>query len=301
VTVGDEVIIPVNTFVATAEAIVHIGARPVLVDINPQTYNIDFEQIESKITPKTKVILPVHLYGQSAEMGAIQKIANNYGLFVIEDAAQAHGAEYKGSKVGSIGRAASFSFYPAKNLGAYGDAGAVVTNNEQIAINIRKLHDHGAIEKYQHDLIGFNCRLDTVQAAVLITKLNYLDRWNKMRQQNASLYNALLSNISGIVTPNISKGVKHVYHLYVIRIEDGDRDELRKYLQQNGVQTGIHYPKPIHLTQAFSYLGYREGDFPVAENYAKQILSLPMYPELTTEQIEYVAHKIKCFMEKPSS
>jgi dTDP-4-amino-4,6-dideoxygalactose transaminase len=232
-------------------------------------------------------------------MGAIQKIANNYGLFVMEDAAQAHGAEYKGSKVGSIGRAASFSFYPAKNLGAYGDAGAVVTNDEQIAINIRKLHDHGAIEKYRHDLIGFNCRLDTVQAAVLITKLNYLDRWNKMRQQNASLYNALLSNISGIVTPNISKGVKHVYHLYVIRIEDGDRDELRKYLQQNSIQTGIHYPKPIHLMQAFSYLGYREGDFPVAENYAKQILSLPMYPELTTEQIEYVAHKIKCFMEKP--
>lgn len=297
---GDEVITTVYTFIATAEAIVHTGARPVFVDID-RTYNMDVKQLETAITPRTKAIIPVHLYGQPADMDPILEIAQKHGLYVLEDAAQAHGAEYKGRKAGSMGHVACFSFYPSKNLGAYGDAGAIVTNDNQIALTVRKLRDHGGIEKYQHDLVGYNSRLDALQAAVLLVKLQHLNRWNQMRRRNAQLYNELLSQIPGIITPFVLEGVKHVYHVYVIRVEHSSRDELQRYLQERGVQTGIHYPKPIHLTKAFEYLGYRKGDFPVAEDYANKILSLPMYPELTREQIEYVVEQIKSFMYQKAS
>lgn len=295
---GHEVITAVNTFIATAEAIVHAGAKPIFVDIDPHTYNIDTSQIEEKITPRSRAIIPVHLYGQPADLEPIMRLAEAYNLYVIEDAAQAHGAEYKGRKVGSIGHAACFSFYPTKNLGAYGDAGAVVTNDEKCRLTVRKLRDHGGIEKYQHDLVGYNSRLDTLQAAVLLVKLRYLDQWNRMRQRNAQLYNDLLSEIPNIVLPKVLEGAQHVYHLYVIRVEQGDRDKLRQYLQQKGIVTGIHYPIPLHLTKSFKYLGYKEGDFPVAEDCAKKTLSLPMYPELTREQIEYVVEQIKNFVRE---
>lgn len=295
---GDEVITAANTFIATAEAIVHAGAKPVLVDCDPRTYTLDVRKIEAEITPRTKAVIPVHLYGQPADMDSILEIAKRYKLYVVEDAAQAHGAEYKGRKAGSMGCAACFSFYPAKNLGAYGDAGAVVTSDDQIALTVRKLRDHGGVEKYQHELVGYNSRLDTLQAAVLLVKLKYLDEWNRVRRQNAQLYDELLSGIPGIVTPCVLEGASHVYHLYVIRVEQGSRDELQRHLRERGIQTGIHYPRPVHLTKAFEYLGYREGDFPVAEDCARKILSLPMYPELTREQIAYVAQEIERFMSQ---
>lgn len=290
---GDEVITAVNTFIATAEAIVHVGAKPVFVDIDQKnTYNIDVQQLEAAITPRTKAIIPVYLYGQPADMDPILEIAKTHGFYVIEDAAQAHGALYKGRKAGSMGHAACFSFYPAKNLGAYGDAGAVVTNDDQIALTVKKLRDHGGVQKYQHDLVGYNSRLDTLQAAVLLVKLKYLDEWNRKRQRNAQLYNELLAQVPGIVTPGVLEDATHVYHLYVIRLEDGDRDALQAHLKSREIATGIHYPQPVHLTPALSYLGYQAGDFPVAEDCAKKILSLPMYPELTRAQIEHVVECI---------
>lgn len=295
---GDEVITAVNTFIATAEAIVHAGATPVFVDCDPHTYTIDVAQIREKITSRTRAIIPVHLYGQPADMDPILEIAKNLGICVVEDAAQAHGALYKNRRAGSMGAIACFSFYPAKNLGAYGDAGAVVTTDDRLALVIRKLRDHGGIEKYQHDLVGYNSRLDTLQAAVLLVKLKYLDAWNRKRQQNAQLYDELLSQIPGIVTPKVLERATHVYHLYVIRVEQGNRDELQLYLKERGVHTGIHYPKPLHLTPALKYLGYKAGDFPVAERYAQQILSLPMYPELTRAQIEYVVECIGQYMRE---
>ncbi|MEO0248159.1 MAG: DegT/DnrJ/EryC1/StrS family aminotransferase [candidate division WOR-3 bacterium] len=298
---GDEVITAVNTFIATAEAIIHAGATPIFVDCDPQTYTIDVSQIRDKITSRTRAIIPVHLYGQPADMDPILGIAKNRGIHVIEDAAQAHGALYKNRRAGSLGDVACFSFYPAKNLGAYGDAGAVVTNDEKIALTVRKLRDHGGVEKYQHDLIGYNSRLDTLQAAVLLVKLKYLDAWNRRRQEHAQLYNELLSQIPGIVTPTVLDRATHVYHLYVVRVERGNRDELQRFLRERGVHTGIHYPQPLHLTPAFSWLGYQAGDFPIAERYAQQILSLPMYPELTREQIEYVAECLGQHMQETTS
>jgi dTDP-4-amino-4,6-dideoxygalactose transaminase len=289
---GDEVITAVNTFIATAEAIVHAGATPVFVDCDPQTYTLDVSQIRAKISSRTKAIIPVHLYGQPADMDPIVELAKNYGLHVIEDAAQAHGATYRGRKAGSMGHVACFSFYPAKNLGAYGDAGAVVTNDDAIALTVRKLRDHGGVEKYRHDLVGYNSRLDTLQAAVLLVKLRYLDAWNRRRQENARLYDELLAEVPGVVTPKVLEGATHVYHLYVIRVERGSRDELQRFLRERGVHTGIHYPQPLHLTPALRFLGYTAGDFPIAERFASQILSLPMYPELTREQIEYVVECI---------
>lgn len=292
----NEVITAANTFIATAEAIVHAGCTPILVDVLLDTYNIDPEQLQEKITPKTKAIIPVHLYGQPVDMDPIMQVAKEHNLFVIEDAAQAHGARYKGKKVGSIGDVACFSFYPSKNLGAYGDAGAVVTDDEEIALTVRKLRDHGSIEKYQHDLVGYNSRLDALQAVVLSVKLKHLDRWSQMRQQNAHLYGKLLSQIPAIVTPHVLEEAQHVYHLYVIRVERGSRDRLKEHLQAKDIGAGLHYPKPIHLTKAFAYLGYREGDFPVTEKSAGTILSLPMYPELRADQIEYVTQEINDFL-----
>ncbi len=294
---GDEVITAANTFIATVEAIIHAGARPVLVDVTPETYNIDVTKIERCITLRTKAIIPVHLYGQPADMAPILEIAEKFGIFVIEDAAQAHGAEYQGRRVGVFGHAACFSFYPTKNLGAYGDAGAVATNDDDIAQTLRKLRDHGSPEKYRHDLVGYNSRLDTVQAAILFVKLRHLDSWNQMRREHSQIYDMRLAKVPNVITPAALAGTRHVYHLYVVRIDRGDRDGLRSYLQQRGIQTGIHYPTPLYLTAAMEHLGYSHGDLPITERCAKTILALPMYPELELEHIEYVAEHVADYME----
>jgi dTDP-4-amino-4,6-dideoxygalactose transaminase len=284
---GDEIVLPVNSFVATAEAIVHTGATPVFVDVLPNTYNIDPALIERRLTPRTKAIVAVHLYGQPADMDAILEIGKRFGLRVVEDAAQAHGARYHGRRAGSIGDVGCFSFYPAKNLGACGDGGAVVTNDGAIAEQLRKLRDHGGIKKYQHDIVGHNSRLDSIQAAALRLKLEHLDDANKLRRQHAAKYDQLISTIDGVVAPYEPEGIHGVYHLYVIRLEQGNRNELQSYLAQNGVQTGIHYPKTIHSTPAFAR--FRDSYCRIGESHAEQILSLPMFPGLQEEQLEYVA------------
>jgi dTDP-4-amino-4,6-dideoxygalactose transaminase len=289
---GDEVITVPHTFIATTEAISNVGGKVVFVDIDPKTYTIDVPKIEEKITEKTKAIIPVHLYGQPADMDPIMELAKKYNLKVIEDAAQAHGAEYKGKKVGSIGDVGCFSFYPGKNLGAYGDAGIVVTNNERMAEKVRLLRNHGRItKKYEHEIEGYSSRLDNLQAAILRVKLRHLNKWNDSRRNNANRYNELLSNIGGTITPYEADYAKHVYHLYVIRTEE--RDKLREELKSKGIATGIHYPIPLHLQPAYNYLGYREGDFPVTEECSQKILSLPMFAELTDEQIEEIVKIIK--------
>lgn len=287
----DEVITTANTFIATAEAISMCGARPVFVDIDEQTYNINPEFIETAITPKTKAIIPVHLYGQPADMEKILKIAHAHGLFIIEDACQAHGAEYNGQRTGSIGDAGCFSFYPGKNLGAYGEAGAVVTNNHELADKIRMLRDHGQKEKYYHSMVGWNCRMDGFQGAVLSVKLKHLEQWNESRRKNAELYNSLLADLDTIVTPFEADYARHVYHIYSVLAEN--RRQLMDSLAKKQIFCGIHYPVPLHLQDAYSSLGYKKGDFPVTEKCASRQLSLPMFPELTTEQIEYVAEEIK--------
>jgi len=287
---GDEVITTPNTFIATAEAISFCGARPVFVDINEQTYNIDPELIEKAITSKTKAIIPVHLYGQIAEMDNIMEIARAHELYVIEDACQAHGAEYKG-RIGCIGDASCFSFYPGKNLGAYGEAGAVVTNNTELAGKIRMFRDHGQRKKYYHSIVGWNARMDGFQGAVLSVKLKHLAEWNELRRKNAQLYNNLLVDVEGVITPTETDYAKHVYHIYAIRTEK--RKQLMDALAKGGISCGIHYPVPLHLQEAYNSLGYNKGDFPVTERCAEQIVSLPMFAELTSEQIEYVVEKIK--------
>jgi len=283
---GDEVILPANSFVATAEAVVNAGATPVFADVRADTYNIDVAQIERRISTRTKAIIAVHLYGQPADMDPILKLAGNYGLRVIEDAAQAHGARYHGRRAGSMGDAGCFSFYPGKNLGACGDGGAVVTNNPDIAEWIRKFRDHGGLKKYQHDIIGFNSRLDSLQAAALRLRLGCLDQRNAMRRQHAAVYNELLLGVEGVVAPFEPEGIEGVFHLYVIRIERGSRSSLQSYLGESGVQTGIHYPVAIHRTPAFASFGAAEC--PVAERYADSILSLPMYPALERHHLNYV-------------
>ncbi len=288
---GDEVITTPNTFIATAEAISFAGAKPVFVDIDEQTYNINPQLIEDAITPKTKAIVPVHLYGQTADMDPIMEIAKAKDLFVIEDACQAHGAKCNGKPVGSIGDAGCFSFYPGKNLGAYGEAGAVVTNNLQLADNLQMFRDHGQKKKYYHAIVGWNARMDGFQGAILSVKLKYLNQWNESRRKNAQLYNDLLADIDGIITPTEVDYAKHVYHLYVIRVKN--RDEFMAALVENDVFCGIHYPIPLHLQDAYSSLGYKKGDYPVAEKCCEQLVSLPMFPELTSEQISYVVEKIK--------
>lgn len=288
--VGNEVITAANTFIATALAISYTGATPILVDIDPQTYNMDPDNVLDAITDKTRAIIPVHLYGQPADMDPILDIARRNDLVVIEDACQAHGAKYNERRVGSLGHAAAFSFYPAKNLGAFGDAGMVTTSDEKIVKTLRMLRDVGQSQKYHHELKGFNHRLDALQAAVLRVKLNYLDEWNNGRRQHADLYDQLFEG-SGIATPFAADYSEHVYHLYVIRVED--RDVLRSYLSEKQVFTGIHYPIPIHLQPAYQDLGYRRGDFPITETYAGQILSLPMCPDLTPHMIIQVSELVK--------
>lgn len=295
---GDEAITAANTFVATVEATAHVGAQPVLVDSCADTYTIDVGKIEAAITPRTRAIVPVHLYGQPADMDAVLVIAERYGLLVIEDAAQAQGALYGEQKAGGMGIVGCFSFYPSKNLGAYGDAGAVVTSDPTIAERLRKLHCHGGLKKHQHDIVGYNSRMDTLQAAVLNAKLKHLDDWNARRRDHAALYNELLAAMPTIALPKQSPDCTPIYHLYVIRVEDGSRDALHAYLGEHGIASGIHYPRPIHLLEAFRYLGYKAGDFPIAGIQSRSILSLPMYPELTESQIEQVVATIRGFYQK---
>jgi len=292
---GDEVITTAFTFIATAEAISHCGARPVFVDIDQRTCNIDPSRIEAVITEKTKAIIPVHLYGQPAAMDSILAIAREYSLRVIEDAAQAHGAEYKSRKVGTLGDTACFSFYPSKNLGAYGDAGAVVTNDQRIADTVRLLRNHGRSEKNTHLVEGFGERLDALQAAVLRVKLAHLSEWIRNRLRIAHLYNELLSDFVDITTPYQAPEGSHAYHLYVIRTQK--REQLREWLAERAISTGIHYPTPLHLQPAYKWIGHREGDFPVAELVARQVLSLPIYPEIASRQIEKVTDAIADFVK----
>jgi dTDP-4-amino-4,6-dideoxygalactose transaminase len=289
---GDEVITAANSFIASALAISHAGATPVLVDVDPDTYTIDVAAIEKAITPRTKAIIPVHLYGHPADMDPILQLAQRHGLVVIEDACQAHGARYKGKRTGSLGHAAAFSFYPGKNLGAYGDGGAVVTSDHAVAKRLEMLRNYGQKEKYQHMFRGYNRRLDTLQAAVLRIKLKYLEEWNEARRQHAKTYCRLLAQ-TGIVVPHASASSESVWHLYVIRIDQ--RDALKEHLTTRGIGVGIHYPIPIHLQPAYRDLGYRPGDFPVTEDYARRILSLPIYAELTPEIIGRVAETLSEF------
>ncbi|HAV42490.1 TPA: hypothetical protein DCX15_00535 [bacterium] len=287
---GDEVITTPFTFIATAEVIILLGARPVFVDIDRRTYNIDPSRIEERITTNTKAIIPVHLYGQPADMDPIIELAKEYNLRVIEDAAQAIGAEYKGQKVGSIGDIGCLSFFPAKNLGAYGDGGAVVTNDEELAEKIRMLRVHGSKERYVHTLIGTNSRLDTLQAAILRVKLKYLDGWIAARRRVVKTYNELLRN-TGVITPYEEEDIYHVYNQYTIQVKE--RERVREYLSSKGIATAIHYPQPLHLQKAFLDLGYREGDFSISEEASREVLSLPIYPELKNEEIECVVEAIK--------
>lgn len=287
---GSEVITVSHTFTATAEAVVNVGARPVFVDVD-DSYTMNVDQAARHITPRTKAILPVHLYGQPADMEPLIGLAKKNGLVVIEDAAQAHGARYKGKRVGSLGDAACFSFYPGKNLGAYGDGGAVVTNNQEIAQSVRMLRDHGRTQKYIHKKTGFNSRLDTLQAAILRVKLGHLEEWNKLRRTHAALYSRLLSKIPNVALPPNSPDTEHVYHLYVIRIPD--RDNIQAALKSAGIQTGIHYPLPLHEQPAYAFLGYRPDDLPHTHAVASEILSLPMYSELAEDQVHHIVAALK--------
>lgn len=286
---GDEVITTAHTFIATAEPISLIGARPVFVDIDPLTYNMDPDRVEEAITPRTKAILPVHLYGQPAQMEPLRDIATSHGLWLIEDAAQAHAAEYEGKRCGSIGDLACFSFYPGKNLGAYGDAGAITSNDESLLARIRMLRDHGRTTKYEHEEIGYPERIDALQAAILGAKLPHLEQWTEARRSHAQLYNELLSGRS-ITTPFESPNVRHVYHLYVVRTPH--RDAMLEHLQSKGIGAGIHYPIPLHRQPAYLKQGYGEVQLPITEQAAGEIISLPMYPELEREQIEYVVQAV---------
>jgi len=286
---GDQVITVANTFIATVLAISYTGATPVLVDIHPETYTMDPSLLEAAITDQTRAIIPVHLYGQPADMDPILDIARYYNLVMIEDACQAHGARYKGERVGSLGDAAAFSFYPAKNLGAYGDGGIIVSNDEKVANFVGVARNYGQSEKYHHTFIGYNHRLDTLQAAILRVKLRHLGAWNAARRQHAQRYSELLAG--GLVTlPMEPDYAESVYHLYVVRSRG--RGELQGHLREAGISTGIHYPAPIHLQPAYQDLGYERGSFPVTEEYAGQILSLPMYPELASGSIARVADAI---------
>lgn len=291
---GDEVITVPFTFVATTAAICYTGATPVFVDIDPITYTIDVNQIEAAITERTKAILPVHLYGQPADMAPIMEIARRHGLVVIEDAAQAHGAEYKGQRVGSIGDIGCFSFYPGKNLGAYGEGGMIVSNNPEYTHTMQMLRDWGQETRYHHILKGYNYRMDGIQGAILRVKLRYIEAWTEARRTHAAQYNQLLAN-SGLTTPVALPHNRHVYHVYAVRTTQ--REWLQQQLNQQEIQTGIHYPIPVHLQKAYADLGYQAGDFPHSELAAQQVLSLPMYPELTPTQVSTVAQSLQNLLQ----
>ena len=288
---GDEVITVPNTFIATTEAISQAGGTIRFVDVDQGTYNIDPSKIEAAITSKTKGIIPVHLYGQAADMDPVLAIAQKYGLWVVEDACQAHLAEYKGRKAGSIGLAGAFSFYPGKNMGACGEGGAVTTNDSSIADKIFMLRDHGQAKKYHHQMEGYNGRLDALQAAALRVKLNHLPVWNEKRRRNAQRYVDLLKDVDAIILPKMADGCLSVYHLFVVQLEE--RDRIAEALNAKGIGTGLHYPVPLHLQNAYAHMEISEDSFPVTESYAKRLLSLPMFPELSEEQICYVCEELR--------
>lgn len=299
---GDEVIIPANTFIATAWGATLCGATPVFVDCHPESYNIDPAKVEAAITNKTKAIVAVHLYGQSADLDPLKEIAKKHNILLVEDAAQAHLAEYKGKPIGGQAAAASFSYYPGKNLGAYGEGGAVTTNDEALFNRVKKLREHGQSQKYYHDSLGHNYRMEGIQGAVLGVKLKHLSKWTDARRAVATKYNDGLKGLAKVITPKEMSYAKHVYHLYVIQLNDGSleasnqlRDKLKDYVTQHGVNVGLHYPIPLHLQECFKDLGYKKGEFPNSERIAEAGLSLPMFPEMTDEQINYVVGKVKEF------
>jgi dTDP-4-amino-4,6-dideoxygalactose transaminase len=293
--VGDEVITVANSWISTSETIGQTGAIPVFVDCDPVYYTIDIEKIESKITKKTKAIIPVHLYGQMCDMDGIIKIAKKYNLKVIEDCAQSHFSTYNNINAGLIGDAGSFSFYPGKNLGAYGDAGCIITNNNEYAQKYKMFARHGALKKHEHLIEGINSRMDGLQAAILSVKLKYINQWTRNRQKNAEKLTKALEGVGDIVTPEIRPNSTHSFHLFVI--QTNHRDSLKSYLQQNNIETAIHYPRPLPFLEAYKKLNYRDFDFPIANSMSKKILSLPMYAEINDSSIEYITEKIKNFYE----
>lgn len=290
---GDEVLVPANTFIATALAVSAVGAVPVFVDVEEGTYGVDPARIEAAITPKTKAIIPVHLYGQACDLERLVAQAQAHRLVLIEDACQAHGARFAGRRVGTFGLTGCFSFYPAKNLGACGDGGIIVTDNSTIAQQLRVLRDCGRVDKYRHAVKGLNARLDTLQAAILRIKLPLLEQWNALRAAHAQRYRTILGEVRQVHTPVVASQRTHIFHLYVVRVQQ--RDKLQKFLADQGVQTGVHYPLPLHLQEAYAELGYQSGSMPVAEQVAGEILSLPMFPEMTETQIQYVCDSVKRF------
>ncbi|MCX6355727.1 MAG: DegT/DnrJ/EryC1/StrS family aminotransferase [Candidatus Aureabacteria bacterium] len=289
---GDEVVVPVNTFIATALAVSMVGARPVFVDTDPDTYNLSAGHVEKALTPRTRAVIPVHLYGQAVDMDPLKRLARERGFAIVEDACQAHGAEYNGVRVGGFGDIGCFSFYPGKNLGAFGDGGMVVTGNEKLAEKVAVLRNVGRRGKYEHLVKGHNSRLDNIQAAILLVKLKHLRQWNDARRQWAKLYGKMFTGLP-LVCPRELESVRHVYHLYVIRVKE--RDALADHLHRKGIATGVHYPIPIHLQQAYKELGHKKGDFPVAEQVAGEILSLPMYPELGEDGVAAVVDAVRSF------
>lgn len=296
---GDEVIVPSNTYIATLLAVSYVGATPVLVEPDMQTYNIDPQKIAAAITSRTKAIIPVHLYGQVCAMDTIMAIANKHHLFVIEDNAQAHAAMLDGKMTGSFGHINATSFYPGKNLGALGDAGAVTSNDEQLAQKARVLRNYGSQKKYYNEVIGHNMRLDELQAALLSVKLPHLKEWSKQRQTIAAWYNEALQSVGDLVLPMVNDAATHVYHLYVVRTKK--RDALQNHLNENGIGTLIHYPVPPHLQEAYADLGFKKGDFPIAEEIASTCVSLPLWPGMQSSQVTYVADHIKAFYNQPTS
>lgn len=290
---GDEVITTPHTWISTSWAISYVGAKPVYVDIDPATYNINPALIERAITPRTKAILPVDLYGQACDMDALCGIAEKHSLLLIEDAAQAHGATYGGRRIGSFGRIACFSFYPGKNLGAFGEGGAVATDDEALAERIRRLRDHAQAGRHHHVELGHNTRMEGIQGAVLDVKLRHLDEWNAARARHAQRYHELLADVPGIQLPAVPQPGAHVWHLFVVLAGGTERDVLQKRLADRGISTGVHYPTPVPLQPAYAYLGHKPGDFPVAEDVMRRCLSLPMFAELTDEQIDYAASAIR--------
>ncbi len=290
---GDEVITVANSWISSSETITQTGAKPVFIDIDPEYFSIDENLIESKITSRTKAIIPVHLYGQMCEMNKIMELASKYNLYVIEDCAQSHFAEYNSKKAGLFGIAGSFSFFPGKNLGAYGDAGCIITDDDELALKFRMFARHGALVKHRHEMEGINSRLDGIQAAILSVKLNYILSWTQQRINNAELYYKYLSDIDEIVTPKIRENTKHTFHLFVIRAKQ--RDRLANYLNSKGISTSIHYPTALPNLPAYKYLNTSKEDFRIATQYQDEILSLPIYPELTEQEISFIANTIKDF------
>ena len=291
--VGDEVITSPFTFIATAEAITLNGAKVVFADIEEDTLNLDPEKIEDKITRNTKGIIPVHLFGNPANMDRFKLIGQNHNLWILEDACQAHGAQWNGKKVGSMGSCAAFSFYPTKNMGAFGDAGMITTSDENIANKIKKTKNHGSSVKYIHDFVGTNSRLDAIQAAILSEKLKYVEEWNNERRRISQIYIDQLADVNEIVLPSSKKEAKHIYHLFTIQTQR--RDELKQWLEDNGIGSAIHYPIPIHMQKAYKHLGYKDDDFPVALKASKKVISIPLYPGLSELEQEYVIDRIKQF------